>query len=498
MSGALTAKSDLRLDGLYRSWLNNTQRRFLLNQFLKVAFVAFAALYSLAFGQSTAPPAARFIESTCQGDLRINVRFSPAEATVLYRGALYSLKQVRSGSGYRYSDGKLTLTGKGTSSRLEDARGNVLAEDCVGGATLSGTVTYLQRIALPANAVVEVQLQEVSRADSPATVLATQAIPSAGKQVPIGWDLVYDPKWLEVSGRYIVRARITSDGKLIWTSDTAFPVLQSGQSTENLEIKVVQVSTNSSTAQPTAQPVNLTGTKWTLSSYTVAGKTVQVTNPIPTISFDAARASGNGGCNSFSGTYRVQGDAISFQQLITTLKACAPDVPQLETAFLGLLQKANRYTVNANELQIFSTAEDALVFKRADLGTAGQSVTPKPNLKLSGTGWELRGYFSGGKEFSVSTPRPTIIFDANGQRISGTTGCNRYSASYAAKNVTQYDSLMVMPILSTKIACAPAVNQLEALFVTLLQKAERYTADTGTLRITSPSGVLVFTRLKTK
>ena len=38
-------------------------------------------------------------------------------------------------------------------------------------ALLMGTVTYLQRIALPPTAVVEVQLQDVSLADAPATVI---------------------------------------------------------------------------------------------------------------------------------------------------------------------------------------------------------------------------------------------------------------------------------------------------------------------------------------
>ena len=475
-----------------------------MNRFLKFAFIGLTALSSLALGQSATAPAPRFIESTCQGDLRINVRFSPAEATVLYRGTLYSLKQTSSGSGYRYSDGKLTLTGKGTGSRLEDVSGQILAQDCVGGAVLSGTVTYLQRIALPANAVVEVQLQEVSRADAPATVLATQSQPSAGKQVPISWDLVYDPNWLEASGRYIVRARITSDGKLIWTSDTAFPVLQSGQAAENLEIKVVQVQTSSSTP-----PLSLVGTSWALSSYMFGGveTQVRVASP-PTIGFDGARASGNTGCNSYSGGYSVQGDVIAFQALISTLKACAPDVSKLEATFTGLLQRGGRLNADAKSLRIVGEGR-ALLFRRIGTGaptagTAGGSITPAPSLKLPGTNWELSAYFSGGKETKVSASRPTISFDAEGQNLRGSSGCNHYTAVYTAKNVTQYDSLsiesfgFVLPFGYPPLTCAPTVMRLETAFVTLLKKAERYVADAVTLRIVSSSGVLVFTRAKPK
>ena len=50
---------------------------------------------------------------------------------------------------------------------------------------LSGTVTYLQRITLAPDAVVEVTLQDVSKADAPAEVISTQTIETQGAQVPI-------------------------------------------------------------------------------------------------------------------------------------------------------------------------------------------------------------------------------------------------------------------------------------------------------------------------
>lgn len=43
-------------------------------------------------------------------------------------------------------------------------------------ATVTGTVTYRERIALPPGATVTVRLQDVSRADAPAEVLAEEMI----------------------------------------------------------------------------------------------------------------------------------------------------------------------------------------------------------------------------------------------------------------------------------------------------------------------------------
>jgi uncharacterized lipoprotein YbaY len=106
---------------------------------------------------------------------------------------------------------------------------------------LEGTVTYPQRIALPPNAVVEVTLEDISRADVAATVIAQQIIETNGKQAPIEFTLEYDPAALSPMGRYTVRARILIDGKLAWTSTTINPVLTDDAPVNNIEIIVEPV-----------------------------------------------------------------------------------------------------------------------------------------------------------------------------------------------------------------------------------------------------------------
>lgn len=87
---------------------------------------------------------------------------------------------------------------------------------------VSGTVTYRERMALPPTAVVEVMLQDVSRADAPALVLASARVERPG-QVPIRFDLGYNRRSIDPARRYAVRAEIT-DGKRV-LFDTAEPVL---------------------------------------------------------------------------------------------------------------------------------------------------------------------------------------------------------------------------------------------------------------------------------
>jgi copper homeostasis protein (lipoprotein) len=92
-------------------------------------------------------------------------------------------------------------------------------------AILMGTVTYRERIALPPTAVVEVRLEDVSRANV-APVIASMQIDQPG-QVPVRFNLPYDPKTVSPAGRYAARATIT-DGKnvLFASTDTALVLTQ--------------------------------------------------------------------------------------------------------------------------------------------------------------------------------------------------------------------------------------------------------------------------------
>jgi uncharacterized lipoprotein YbaY len=107
---------------------------------------------------------------------------------------------------------------------------------------VSGVVTYLQRIALPPDAVVRVQLQDTSRADAPAVVLGEQVIETMGRQVPIPFSIPYDPAQINPSGRYTLRARIESaDGQLMWINMQAYPVITGGNPTSGIEVIVQPV-----------------------------------------------------------------------------------------------------------------------------------------------------------------------------------------------------------------------------------------------------------------
>ena len=108
-------------------------------------------------------------------------------------------------------------------------------------AAVIGTVTYLVRRALPDDAMVEVAIHNISLADAPPekTLLAMQAFPTNGQQVPIPYSLMYMPADVQENMLYSIRATIRDGaGALLFTSTTATPVITQGNSTENVEIVV--------------------------------------------------------------------------------------------------------------------------------------------------------------------------------------------------------------------------------------------------------------------
>jgi uncharacterized lipoprotein YbaY len=90
--------------------------------------------------------------------------------------------------------------------------------------TVVGTATYRERITLPPNAMFEATLEDVSRADAPSTVLATSRIYPADELPPYRYSLSAARSDVPATARVVVRARITVEGRLWFTTTQAYPV----------------------------------------------------------------------------------------------------------------------------------------------------------------------------------------------------------------------------------------------------------------------------------
>lgn len=96
-------------------------------------------------------------------------------------------------------------------------------------ARVTGTVSYRERLALQPGVVIKVQLLDVSRVDAPAIVVGEQAIRTDGRQVPLPFEIPYDPSTIKPQNTYAVRAWLEdTEGRMRFTTDQRYPVLTRG------------------------------------------------------------------------------------------------------------------------------------------------------------------------------------------------------------------------------------------------------------------------------
>src|SRR4030095_3774732 len=118
----------------------------------------------------------------------------------------------------------------------------LLVQAAPGAAQVKGTASYRERIALTPDAVFEVMLEDVSKADAPAIVVGSVRIDKPG-QVPIQFEIPFDPARIDQSRSYSVRARIMVGQQLLFTTDEAYPVLTRGHDNEvQIMLRMVRAS----------------------------------------------------------------------------------------------------------------------------------------------------------------------------------------------------------------------------------------------------------------
>ena len=221
----------------------------------------------------------------------------------------------------------------------------LLTEGCMSNAAPSeasrtGTATYRERIALPPGAVFEATLEDVSRADAPAEVLGRTRMESPGNP-PFKFSIAYDPARIDPSHRYTVRAKVTHEDRLMFTTDTHYPVLSAGQPSHVDMLMRMPPSSAS-----TASTATLENTYWKLMRLGSELEPHFILQP------DQKRVAGSGGCNRMMGSYTLDGSKLTFSQMAGTMMACAQGM-DVERAFYAALPRVATWRIDGEKLELF-------------------------------------------------------------------------------------------------------------------------------------------------
>lgn len=221
--------------------------------------------------------------------------------------------------------------------------------------SITANVFYLQRIALPPGAQVSLILEDVSKMDVTAEVIAKQTITAVGAP-PYQVDLRYNAAQIKPQHRYALRAQIEHNGQLLFTNTEHVDAF-ANQSVKPTEILLSQVRAE---VKNNGQ-ASLTNTHWQLSMLGTHAITPDVTqrNPHLTFNQDNNKVVGFAGCNRFSGNYEALANSVNLTQLLTTEKLCFQQM-NLETQFLTALSETDNYEVVDNTLTLYSNGGIAL------------------------------------------------------------------------------------------------------------------------------------------
>lgn len=283
---------------------------------------------------------------------------------------------------------------------------------------VTGTATYPERVALPPNAVLEVTLEDISRADAPATEIGRARVEKPG-QLPFQFSIPYDRAQIKTERMYSVRARVLADGKLLFTSAEFYPVLSRGR-----------------------------------------GNTATIT---------MQRAS-----NALEGMFRYMADAAVFMECQSGQRwpvAMEGAYKELESAYVQTRkQPGEELKVDLQgQLAMRPKADGGgevltlIVERHGGIWPGETCAAQRPSPPLQETHWRLTRLEGKPVLLTGGQKEPTLAFRAGDTRFAGNTGCNNLTGTYRLSGA----DFSLTSIALTKMACPQGMDLEAALFTGL-------------------------------
>lgn len=190
-------------------------------------------------------------------------------------------------------------------------------------------------------------------------------------------------------------------------------------------------------------------------------------SPLPDTTINAefdeeGMVSGSSSCNSYSTTYTINGDQLTFgEQIITTMMACLEPVMEQENAYLQVLRDTATFEIDGNNLTLYDADGKAL----ASFEAISQS--------LAGISWTVISYNTGRQAVTsvIIDTEITANFSEDGQ-LSGNASCNQYNTTYSTKD----NNITIGPATMTEMFCAEpqGIMEQEQQYLAALQTAYTY------------------------
>lgn len=225
--------------------------------------------------------------------------------------------------------------------------------------------------------------------------------------------------------------------------------------------------------------------KWSLNALKLDGEKVDLgkTNKV-WIDFKRDQISGNGGCNSYGGTFTLDEDRLTFTELAWTEMASLDQaVMKLENQYLQAIGQVKKFTVNDKELILTDTD--------GKIEIAFVPFQETKGLPLTGTQWTLQHFEEVDGEGDAASVSATKVLDSapitlkiERGRANGNAGVNMYGSAVETDDAT----ISFKTPISTKRAGPPEAMQQETLYLATLVKMTKYSIKGKQLTLSNEDG----------
>lgn len=239
-------------------------------------------------------------------------------------------------------------------------------------------------------------------------------------------------------------------------------------------VLALQGAAAAQSAAPAAPPE---GIPWTLTELRMDGELSGVPEGVvTTLLMEGGQASGNAGCNSYSGPYTLRAEKLAFGPLLSTSMMCDDAAMSTESAYLAHLALVASFTLDRRGLTMVDTSgEPLLVFEEAEPAS------------IVGD-WVVTSYRTGSGEPAapIAGSLLTATFGVDGS-LEGSSGCNHFSASYTVDG----GGIEIGTPGSTRMACAtPELQSQEDAFLAALTSSTDWARSGPNLELADDSGLI--------
>jgi heat shock protein HslJ len=159
----------------------------------------------------------------------------------------------------------------------------------------------------------------------------------------------------------------------------------------------------------------------------VNGKTISSKSAFLKFNNKEHQLSGNGGCNGLGGNIQINGNTITFNDIMMTMMACLED---------GISETENKIVQAINNQKLYISNIDNKVFLKNNSGNIVLEMfyyTDNEIKEILGTGtWKLSFLYGEGKDYKDIA----LTFDFKNNVVNGNTGCNGISSQFTYSNGT--------------------------------------------------------------